>query len=106
MLSDLEYNALLDQLMQAVEDAVDEQAPDDIDCEPGPGMVTLKCKGGHIVISRQPPLKQLWLAAKSGGHHFAYQDGQWICTRSGREFFEMLAEATQQQAGLVLTLTL
>lgn len=104
MLSDVEYNAMLDRLMQAVEDAVDEQAPDDIDCEAGPGMLTLKCRGGHIVISRQPPLKQLWLAAKSGGHHFAWQDGQWICTRSGREFFQMLDEAISQQAGLSLKL--
>lgn len=99
MLADAEYNAMLDRLMLAVEDALEEQAPD-LDCEPGPGMLTLKCPGGHIVISRQPPLQQLWLAAKSGGHHFAWQGGQWICTRSGREFYQMLGEALEQQAGI------
>jgi CyaY protein len=55
--------------------------------------------GSKIVINRQEPLHQVWLATKTGGYHFDYRDGYWYCSRSGEEFFAKLSEATTGQAG-------
>jgi len=36
-----------------------------------------------IIINKQPPLQQLWVATKFNGHHFNFQDKQWIDKRTG-----------------------
>ncbi len=46
--------------------------------------------GRKIIISRQPPLKEIWLADRSGGFHFRYKDGVWTDTKDGVSLFERL----------------
>jgi CyaY protein len=59
-----------------------------------------------LILSRQEPLRQLWLAARSGGYHFDYneEDGQWECEKTDERLNEVLARATFEQAGLELDL--
>ncbi|MBF2735458.1 MAG: iron donor protein CyaY [Betaproteobacteria bacterium AqS2] len=53
--------------------------------------ITLE-SGAKLIVNRQPPVKEIWLAAPSGGYHFRHADGQWRDTRDGAEFFARLAE--------------
>ena len=55
-----------------------------------------------IVVNTQPPLHELWLAARSGGHHYKHVAGRWLDTRDGRDFFEALSAAASEQAGRTL----
>jgi CyaY protein len=48
-------------------------------------------------------MQEIWIAAKAGGFHFKFVDGQWLDTRNGREFFESLSDYASQQAGEPVT---
>ena len=47
-------------------------------------------------------MNQLWMAAKSGGFHFEYNEDteQWLCDSGDREeLYEMLSRLATEQAG-------
>ncbi|MCW2479070.1 iron donor protein CyaY [Candidatus Symbiopectobacterium sp. NZEC135] len=100
-MNDSEFHQLADALMLTIEEALDDFEGDaDIDYETNGGVMTLSFENGSkIVINRQEPLHQVWLATKAGGYHFNYRDEQWICDRSGESFFALLAQACSAQAG-------
>lgn len=97
----LQFNERIDELMQEIEDYVDNMEVD-IDCEVGPGVLTMVCPNGtQIIASRQSAAHELWLATKRDGFHFAFDEASqaWLSTRDGRDFREVLAEASLEQAG-------
>ena len=56
----------------------------------------------RIVVNTQPPLQEIWLAARAGGFHFRHVQGRWLDTRDGGEFFEALSRQASAQAGIEL----
>ncbi|MFT8212129.1 MAG: iron donor protein CyaY [Symbiopectobacterium sp.] len=100
-MNDSEFHQLADALMLTIEEALDDFDSDaDIDYETNGGVMTLSFENGSkIVINRQEPLHQVWLATKAGGYHFTYQNEQWVCDRSGEPFFALLAQACSAQSG-------
>lgn len=100
-MNDSEFHQLADQLMLNIEQTLDDFDGDaDIDYETNGGVMTLSFENGSkIVINRQEPLHQVWLATKTGGYHFNYRDESWKCDRSGQEFYELLSEAASTQSG-------
>ena len=85
--------------MMAIEDAI-EEAGLDIDYETSAGIMTLTCENqSQIILSRQTPLLQLWLAAKSGGFHFDFDEGRdnWVC--NGETLPEALNRCLSEQSG-------
>ena len=55
--------------------------------------------GSKIIVNTQPPLHEVWLAAKAGGYHYRHIQGQWRDTRDGSEFIEALSRHASAQAG-------
>ena len=54
----------------------------------------------NIIFSKQPPVKQLWVAAKSGGFHFDHDGDNWVCDSGDREeLFAMLSRLASEQGG-------
>ena len=103
-MSEAEFNDRVDATMEALELALDE-VDDDIDYEITGGVLTLEFENGtSMVFSRQPASEQLWLAARSGGYHFEYDEavGDWRCTRSGELFRPFLVVQAREQGGLEL----
>lgn len=100
-MNDSEFHQLADQLMLNIEETLDDFDGDaDIDYETNGGVMTLSFENGtKIVINRQEPLHQVWLATKQGGYHFDLKDDQWVCDRSGETFWDLLEQAATQQAG-------
>nr|BFE93071.1 hypothetical protein GCM10020185_36070 [Pseudomonas brassicacearum subsp. brassicacearum] len=49
-------------------------------------------------------MRQLWLAAVSGGFHFDYDEEseRWMCDKSEEQLGEMLERIVKQQAGVEL----
>ncbi|MEC5319181.1 iron donor protein CyaY [Brenneria populi subsp. brevivirga] len=98
-MNDSEFHQLADELMLRLEETLD-QFDGDIDYETNGGVMTLTFENdSKIVINRQEPLHQIWLATKSGGYHFNYQDNRWVCDRSGEDFASLLSAACTTQAG-------
>ena len=106
-LTDAEYRRLTDELLARIEATTDCWLQDDvidIDGQRTGGLLELSFPGGtKIVVNTQPPLQELWLATRGGGHHFAQVDGLWRDTRDGAEFFARLSEAASEQAGKPLS---
>ena len=103
-LTEARFHSLVDALQLAVEDAFD--ASDlDVDLENSGGVLTVRFdNGSQLIFSRQEPIRQLWLAARSGGYHFDYDEaeGRWICDSSDEQLGEMLVRITLEQSGAEL----
>lgn len=100
-MTESEFMVQVDETLGRIEEILDE-AESDLDYETNGGMMTVKCENGsQIIFTRQPPLKQLWLALPGGGFHFDYDQnaGQWQLDSDGTSLNSMLTKAFAQQAG-------
>ncbi|HXS29862.1 MAG TPA: iron donor protein CyaY [Steroidobacteraceae bacterium] len=106
-ITDIEYHRLSAEVLARIEATIDHWLQDDlidIDGQRTGGLLELTLPdGSKIVINTQPPLQELWLAARGGGYHFRLVDGRWRDTRDGVEFFARLSEAASVQAGKPLS---
>ena len=104
-MNDSQYNQIAEDLLLAVEEAV-EDCGVDIDFEGVGGLLTLAfINGTKIILNKQAPLQEIWVATKFNGHHFSYQNEQWIDKRSGAEFWQFLSAAVSTQADSDINLT-
>lgn len=105
-LSDADYHAKSHALLARIEAQVDAWLDDDvvdIDAHRTGGLLELSLPGGSkIVINTQPPLQEIWLAARSGGYHFKWDGTQWV-DREGQEFLARLSHSASEQSGQALT---
>lgn len=105
-LSDAEYHARAHDVLARVEACADAWLQDDvvdIDTHRTGGLLELSFpNGSKIVLNTQPPLQELWLAARSGGFHYKFVAGAWRDTRNGRELFEALSACASEQSGKAL----
>lgn len=103
-MNDSQYNIATDELLLAVEEAI-ENCGHDIDYEGVGGLLTLTFKNStKIIINKQAPLHEIWVATKFNGHHFQYESDQWIDKRSGEEFWQFISAAVSKQAEQEITL--
>ncbi|MCU9955347.1 MULTISPECIES: iron donor protein CyaY [Burkholderia] len=105
-MSDTEYLTRAEAVLAAVERTVDaaNDGDHDIDLERNGSVLTLTFENGSkIIVNLQPPMKEVWIAAKAGGFHYRFIDGEWRDTRAGTEFYAALTEYATQQAGLPIT---
>lgn len=104
-LTDSEFHHLADQFIGALEDALDAV---DIEWERAPGGVMQLefANGSQIIINKQPPLHEIWIAARSGGFHYRRINDVWIDTRSGDELHAALNRYCSEQAGRPISLAL
>ena len=94
-----EFNELADAVFNHIEQAIDAGGAD-IECNlNGPVLELEFDDGSQIVINRHGPNQEIWLAAKSGGFHYAYKEGQWVNRRDGGELFGKLGELIKMGAG-------
>jgi len=101
-MSESEFNELIDRTFAALEAALD-QVDGDLDYETSGGVLTVAFDNDtKLVFSRQPPTRQLWLAARSGGFHFAYDEaaGDWRGTRDGQLFRPFVVAQMQAQGNV------
>jgi len=102
-LTDADYHRLTSELLARVESTADRLLQDDvvdIDTQRTGGLLELVFPGGSkIIINIQPPLHELWLAARGGGFHYRFDGTAWRDTKDGSEFFEALTRHASAQAG-------
>lgn len=95
-----EFNFLqqYDQTLRYLEEAIDEQG-EELDYENQAGMLTIFCpNGSQIIVSRQSATEELWLAAKTGGFHFRFENGKWCSTRDDVHLKQRLEEVVLLQS--------
>jgi CyaY protein len=108
-LSDADYHANTSAVLARIESTIDRWLQEDlidIDSARTGGLLELSLPdGSKLVVNTQPPLQELWLAARGGGFHYRWVEGRWLDTRDGREFFDALSACASAQAGQVLRFT-
>ncbi len=102
-MNETEFNQLADDLMMAIEEAVDDSGAD-IDYENTAGVLTLtmEVNGSKVIVSRQPAIAQIWVAAKSGGYYFNHCDDGWLCTTTHETLQALLSRVCKEQSGETL----
>jgi len=101
-----EFEALADAAIAALERALEASALDVGIETKGSGVLEVEfADGARIVINRHTAAREVWVAARSGGFHFRYEDGQWRDTRDRSELFAALSRLVAAQSGVPVDLT-
>jgi CyaY protein len=102
-MNDAAYRQATEAILAGIEAAVDRWLQADvidIDSQRTGGLLELAFENGvRIVVNTQPPLQEIWMAARTGGYHFKHVEGRWIDTRDGSEFFAALSREATLAAG-------
>lgn len=94
-----EFNELADAVFQRIERALD-SSDAAIDYDSNGSVLEMEFEdGSKLIVNRHVPNKEIWLAAKSGGFHFGYLDGNWFSQRDDSELFAKLSELVQMGSG-------
>ena len=98
-MNESEFHRAVDEVLRLIESAVEREDELDVDLEAG--ILTVTCAdGSRVIVNRQTPNREIWVAARSGGHHFVAREGSWRDTRSGEELFASLARVIEAQSGV------
>jgi CyaY protein len=104
--SESDFNDHVDKVLACVEAAID-QADTDIDSELNGGILTLTfANDTKVIINRQTPMREIWVAAKSGGFHFRFDGAAWLDTRSNEALDALLSRVMSAQSESVIEITL
>jgi CyaY protein len=98
-MNESEFKEQADEVFERIESAIDAS---DADIEYDSNGTVLEMEfadGSKVIVNRHVPNKEIWLAAKSGGFHYAMTDGRWFSQRDGSELFAKLAELIQIGSG-------
>lgn len=91
-MNESEFNQRVEDTLLKIEEDIDDSGAD-IDYENVSGILTLIFEDdSQIIINRQAAVNQLWVAAKSGGYHFDWdeQADGWVRDSDGAPLFEVL----------------
>lgn len=108
-MTETEFLQIAEETIFAIEDALDD-CEVDIDFDMMGEVLTLIFENkSQVIINKQTPLKQIWVAAKSGGFHFDYHDEKqdWVLNSdSNKTLNQCLNEYCSAQAGQSVQLNL
>lgn len=96
-----EFNQRVDEVIELIEDRLDD-VDLDIDYESSGGILTISFENGSkVILNRQTPLKQIWVATKGGGFHFDFnpEADAWLKDDDGTELFAVLTRYCTEQSG-------
>lgn len=107
-IDDKQFHQLGSQLLQSIEvalEAADDELDLDLDVErQGGNVINIRFRDKSvIVVNTQPPLHEIWVAAKSGGYHYCWAGTMsqplWLDTKTGKELLSDLSTFASTQAG-------
>ncbi|QLB12148.1 CyaY protein [Bisgaardia hudsonensis] len=89
-----DYHQNIEKIWLSIEEQLEKNGAD-VDCDTQGSVFTITFENrNQIVINKQEPLFELWLASKLGGYHFSFKNNQWI-TNDGKLFWDCLEDACQ-----------
>ena len=107
-IDDKQFYQLGSNLLHSIEVAL-ESADDELDLDldverQGGNVINIRFRDKSvIVVNTQPPLHEIWVAAKSGGYHYRWAgtlaQPLWLDTKTGKELLSDLSEFASAQAG-------
>ena len=102
-MTDTEFLAVVDATLVQVEEYIESLVDTldlDADSMRSGNVLTLDFEDkGKMILNSQVANHELWLAAKAGGFHYRYCDGEWQDTRSKIGFKTHFVELLSGQIG-------
>lgn len=114
-IDDKQFHQLGAHLLESIEvalEAADDALDLDLDVErQGGNVINIRFRDRSvIVVNTQPPLHEIWVAAKSGGYHYRWAGTLaaplWLDTKTGRELLSDLSTFATAQAGKTINIEL
>jgi CyaY protein len=104
MMDDKQYRKMVSEIFSGISAAFDNVDPDIAEADYSQGSVTILSKGTKTIISPQPPVRQIWLAAASQGLaiHFDFdpEAGLWLDDKGhGYELYAFTEEVLKKICG-------
>ena len=102
IMNESDFHRAVDAVLARIESGVEAsiEAGEELDVDLESGILTITCPDDtRVIVNRQTPNREIWVAARSGGFHFVWRDGAWRDTRSGEELFASLARIIALQSG-------
>jgi CyaY protein len=108
-MTEKEFLDLAESTLNAIEEAMDrlnDEDAIDVECKRSGNVLEIEfiANGSKIIINSQAPMKEMWVAAKSGGFHYTHRDGAWHNTRDGSELYATLSALASAQGGAPVSL--
>ena len=102
-MTESEFNRLADAALARIETAIDD-CGGDVECNRSGNVLEIEFDNGQkIIVNRHDANHEIWVAAISGGFHYAWQNGAWRSRRDGSELFGKLVELVRSGSGETLT---
>jgi CyaY protein len=114
-IDDKQFHQLGAHLLHSIEialEAADDALDLDLDVErQGGNVINIRFRDKSvIVVNTQPPLHEIWVAARSGGYHYRWAGTMakplWLDTKTGQELLSDLSQFASAQAGHAINIEL
>ncbi len=108
MLDEKSYRLLVAEAFEKILKRLENEDPDVLEADAAAGALTIIAKDrSKTILSPQPSVRQLWLAAASQGraYHFVWQEkaAQWIDEKNnGSELYQTLQEILLKNSGKLI----
>ena len=108
-MSESEFLALAEATLTQIEAALDRLNDEDVldvECSRSGNVLEIEFidNGSKIIVNSQAPMREMWIAARSGGFHYKRVGDEWVNTRDGSELFAALSGMASEQAGAAVVL--
>jgi len=98
-MTESDFHRAVEAILERIESSLEDE--EDLDVQMEAGVLTVECAdGSRVIVNRQTPNREIWVAARSGGFHYAHRDGEWRDTRTSEELFASLARLIEAQSGV------
>ena len=96
-MTESEFNQRADAALAHIETAID-ACGGDVECNRSGNLLEVEFDNGQkVIINRHDVNREIWVAARSGGFHYAWQQGAWLSRRDGSELYARLVELFAEQ---------
>ena len=108
-MSESEFLALAEATLTQIAAALDRLNDEDVldvECSRSGNVLEIEFidNGTKIIVNSQAPMREMWVAARSGGFHYKRVGDEWVNTRDGSELFAALSSMASEQAGAPVVL--
>ena len=108
-MSESEFLALAEATLTQIAAALDRLNDEDVldvECSRSGNVLEIEFidNGSKIIVNSQAPMREMWVAARSGGFHYKRIGDEWVNTRDGSELFAALSGMASEQAGATVVL--
>lgn len=108
-MTDTSYALRAGRMLEAIREQLEaEPACDDLDLDIVDGVLKIGFEdGSQVIVNRQEPLQQLWVASPLGPAHFSFDAarGAWIDDKTGATLMATLSRVFTQKLGAAVKLT-